>query len=157
MIPDTELEAMRLRAEKATPGPWRVGEELADADFADDEDSQGAHTGIHAETWLALASIPTAWREGGEIPEGKANAAFIAHARTDMPRLLDEIAALRAQLAKRIEAGNAAAINAEKVAALCIAATQNRTINIADRTLYEAFAGRLHESVAAWRALDGDG
>lgn len=76
---DEEREQIRERAEKATPGPWERG--------------YGSRYGD-----------VLAWRDGGVGQYALAttnahvkedNAAFIAHARTDIPALLAEVDALR--------------------------------------------------------------
>jgi len=84
MTPE-ELAAIRARAEAATPGPWKVDEGLALADPLLEGEGDWyrqiegwTNTGYE---WLCLS------------PE---DAAFIAHAREDIPRLLDEVEALRA-------------------------------------------------------------
>lgn len=83
-----ELARIRGRAEAATPGPWvtRPVSELWDGDY---EGSNGCNL------WLA-----TEWK-GAKGPNLGADemlnqdAEFTAHARTDIPRLLDELAAAR--------------------------------------------------------------
>lgn len=75
-----ELDAIRERAEKATPGPWWLG----------GNDVDGPDTGYGE---LRVATISNTARR-----EQKANAEFIAHAREDIPRLLAEIERLQAEL-----------------------------------------------------------
>lgn len=98
-----ELAAIRERAEHATPGPWHVR-------LLDD---------THAMGLVAVSTVPdTGWGERwpefdhGEIVAATLiqapryvdvadqrwdeNAAFIAHAREDVPRLLAEVERLRA-------------------------------------------------------------
>ncbi len=86
-----DLEAIRDRANAATVGPWEVW----------DEAEYGEYGGI-AYKYLAGVQVAPAARVNtaifryddeynGEMLE---NAQFIAHAREDVPSLLDEIAAL---------------------------------------------------------------
>ena len=73
-LSDDELRAMEERAERATPGPWGVdGNDCAVETPADGADGN-----------VCLVR-----------PRRAANADFIAHARTDLPRLLAEVRALR--------------------------------------------------------------
>jgi hypothetical protein len=80
-----QLEAIRQRAENATPSPWKwSGDKFGDIVVYSPE-----RRGFH--------------NNGGEIAEldfgSQSDAIFIAHARTDIPALLDHIAELEAELA----------------------------------------------------------
>ena len=75
-LTDSELRAMREREEAATPGPWLVP---CPADPMTCVYSQHTNIGLCLE---------------------RDNAFFIAAARTDVPRLLDEVARLEAALAE---------------------------------------------------------
>lgn len=66
-----QLEAIRQRAENATPGPWQIAT-TTDGAYALDTDDM-----------IIAATI-----------ERTEDATFIAHARTDIPALLDHIAEL---------------------------------------------------------------
>lgn len=123
MLTDEQLREIRGRADAATPGPWgynsysRVdaGAFIANYDNPDAPDypdgsrpgSQPGHKFFDEvdNAWLAqrhaayeadpeVASVPA---EYGDTATGRhANdAEFIAYARTDVPRLLDEIDRLR--------------------------------------------------------------
>jgi hypothetical protein len=80
MLTSQDLEAIRKRAEVASPGKWT----------ADDYTEGHEHKGMHVEsdatrgTMSALASYVE-----------PADAQFIAHARTDVPALLDEVHSLK--------------------------------------------------------------
>src|SRR5262245_25053072 len=75
----SELHAIREREKNATPGPWRVLE-------------PDPHKGrIQWDVADADECIVGCWWD-----HGKANAEFIAHARTDIPALLAAVDALRA-------------------------------------------------------------
>ena len=71
---EQELEAIRQRAEKATPGPWSMKQEGADFYMAD---SQGRYLDITL-----------------------ADAIFAAHSRQDIPALLDEVERLNEENAR---------------------------------------------------------
>lgn len=90
MTPE-ELAAIRARAEAATPGPWKVDEGPALADPLLEGEGDWYR---HIEGWTN-----TGWEWLCLSPE---DAAFIAHAREDIPKLLDEVEALRAR-AERAE------------------------------------------------------
>lgn len=82
---DEQLTAIRARCEAATPGPWRENE------FTGSED-------IHQ----VVPSNPSVLFEHGAICDiipSKADTRFIAHAREDVPALLDEVERLNAIIA----------------------------------------------------------
>jgi hypothetical protein len=84
IMTNEELQAIRERCEKATPGPWRtVGkkpgyevEMIVAGDYADEGEPD-----LVVEVWASA--------------DNKADAEFIAHAREDVPKLLDEVKELR--------------------------------------------------------------
>jgi hypothetical protein len=71
-----QLEAIRQRAENATPGPWYL------------DDSNRELWNNDGKNFI------------GSIRLEKDDTTFIAHARTDIPALLDHIAELEAELAR---------------------------------------------------------
>lgn len=80
-LTDTELDAMRARCDVATAGPWE-------------------RFGYIGEGGLSRVRVSVGTdRVGREvfanIPATSADADFIGHARTDMPRLIDEVRRLR--------------------------------------------------------------
>jgi hypothetical protein len=75
-----QLEAIRQRAEKATPGPWEFDGVFYCGEFP-----------------YYIDLITGAGDIG--VRHNKDDATFIAHARTDIPALLDHIAELEAELA----------------------------------------------------------
>lgn len=70
-----EIAAIRARAQAATPGPW----EAPESEWSD------PHVVTTDGEWIAafIACYPE-----GAIPMDAADATFIAHARTDIERLL---------------------------------------------------------------------
>lgn len=76
-----DIEQIKARAEAATPGPWSHFQTL----------SGEAYVGEANDDDAPLASM----HQG--IDEQDRNAAFIAHARTDIPLLLEEVARLQAE------------------------------------------------------------
>jgi hypothetical protein len=79
-ITDAELTAMESRAAAATAGPWKSFVEGRDHTSGSD-------------------FIKTAARADIELSGAtKADQDFIAHARQDLPRLLNEVRTLRARL-----------------------------------------------------------
>lgn len=99
---DDELAAIRIRADAATPGPWQV--EYLDDTYA--MNLVAVATGELHEDWptdsakVVAATLVQGPERYASIADGRwdENARFIAHAREDVPRLLDEIARLRAEL-----------------------------------------------------------
>ncbi len=99
---DDELDAIRRRADAATPGPWQVS-------FVDDTYAMNLvaiTTGEIHEDWprdsekVVAATLVQGPERYVSISDGRwdANAEFIAHARDDIPRLLGEIAQLQTEL-----------------------------------------------------------
>jgi len=97
MTPD-ELAAIERRAEAATPGPWSAANEHAN--FGPE---------VSAAWCVSRVGEPSAKRPDGwmyDIAEvycddrdHSADAAFIAHARADVPALIATVRALRAEVA----------------------------------------------------------
>jgi len=84
-----DIDAILARCEAATPGPWR-----ADGHHGCKQ-VRGRKTGAHRQ---AQYQTEVCWTPGlSDEHEDYANAEFIAHARTDVPALCDEVAALRAE------------------------------------------------------------
>jgi predicted RNase H-like nuclease (RuvC/YqgF family) len=75
-----DLQAIKARAEAATPGPWTQGKGEA-KDFISAGGELGFRLQINPTSWQKFATTETA--------------AFIAHARADIPALLAEIERLR--------------------------------------------------------------
>jgi hypothetical protein len=82
-----ELAEMRERTEKATPGPWKP-DEMAMFVFAANMKICDIRGWGHLTGFLKLD-------DESAIAMQEANAEVIAHARTDIPRLLDLIDAIR--------------------------------------------------------------
>ena len=91
MITETELDAIEARANAATPGPWEI--------FNDDLDGH-----IIAGRY----SICGGERHEGYVHADDLNIIFIAHARTDVPRLIAEVRQLIAEkeTLRRLICGN---------------------------------------------------
>jgi hypothetical protein len=84
-LSDDDLAAIEARAQAATPGPWQHREQFIEtvANKAGNEQLLGITTQRNEE---GLDALP-----------GTANACFIAHARVDVERLLNEVRRLRQQ------------------------------------------------------------
>ncbi len=78
-----DLKAIRDRADKATEGPWFVGVSSSDGMAPPYFSIGNFEADDHYEDTIAQI-----W---GGNHDYELNAAFIAHARTDIPALLDEI------------------------------------------------------------------
>lgn len=93
VLSDERLAEIRARVDAAAPGPWRESETVADRG---------------ADQWYVLppadySDLILARGFSDDLPRDAralANRTFIAHARTDIPDLLDEIARLREALAQ---------------------------------------------------------
>jgi hypothetical protein len=82
-----ECEEIRKRADKATPGPWMAASDGQQAWPTWDWPNHREVADRHEEKRVALCN------------RGASDTRFVAHARTDIPDLLDTVAALREQLA----------------------------------------------------------
>ena len=93
-----ELEAIRKRAEAAHPGPWTHGDPET---WIWGPSEKGGITHVaDIRGWGYLTGRGDGGLRLGEdeaFARQKATGAFIAHARTDVPALLDEVARLREQ------------------------------------------------------------
>jgi hypothetical protein len=87
------LADIEKRCEKLVPGPW-----IVDAD--PDRSDQLAVRGIDVNGWWIAGACVGIWHDMG----GEAHAQFIAHARTDIPDLLNEIKRLREEVSNGHEA-----------------------------------------------------
>ena len=90
---EPSIEIIAARCKAATPGPWDVIEE-ADVDAA----------------WVNAATQtddrPIALFDYRTGPENKANAAFMAQARQDIPALIEMVLGLRRRVADLLDANN---------------------------------------------------
>jgi hypothetical protein len=78
MTPD-EIARIRERADKATPGPWRY-------------DAHGYIEGpVEGPDGIDIASLPGYDPQVYRQDEIRANGAFLAASRADIPALLDEV------------------------------------------------------------------
>lgn len=103
-LTDDELRAMRARCEAATPEPW----EYENVQDCQDRSAWSLLVGpdgkVLADTLNSDAAVihhehdETGVCYWDEI--GRRNFTFAAHARTDLPRLLDEVERLRAGIRK---------------------------------------------------------
>lgn len=91
MLTDAELKQMRERCDKATPGPWVPFVRPYQAGWS----VSGIATADTADTIISCA--PNAF---GGRPGVESDRDFIAHARADIPRLLDEIDRLAGRVAE---------------------------------------------------------
>lgn len=90
-----QLIAIKARMEKATPGPWYVGT-MNDALFVINEPPRPAPTD-HVNTALTtkvIAKPSEPHQEGWSNEEYAANTDFIAHSRTDIQLLVEEVSGL---------------------------------------------------------------
>lgn len=105
---DDELDAIRARAEAATEGPWEVAHRadldwLSQSHLVDSSDHEpGSNVRPEGETDPRWSSV---W----PCRNAHHDAEFIAHAREDVPALLDEIDRLAAAL-DRVRALDADAV-----------------------------------------------
>lgn len=96
LLTPEELQAIAARCSGATPGPWTVEEDSRPSIMAP-VGTGGYMDGGHLATFMAMAKYDAAW---GDKSSNSADANFIAHARTDVPKLLAFIQSLQAELAQ---------------------------------------------------------
>ena len=90
-----DLDAIKARAEAATPGPWRQEPDT----FAGRVWVQRCAGGRWFNSKQADCEPLFAVRGGDAYKQREADAGFIAHARTDVPELVAEVERLREELA----------------------------------------------------------
>ena len=102
VMTDDELEAIRARAEAAAPGPWEaeIGAEI-EVNAGSARTTWDGDIGRPATSWRSVDRILEVADADEELDDDEyeivsANAEFIAHARDDIPALLDEVFRLRA-------------------------------------------------------------
>lgn len=98
------LDAIKARAEAATPGPWGA---LGGNIMGPREDESVASVG------LPQAGTGCAHHATTDIQHRMADATFIAHARTDVPELVAEIERLRSALVGLAECHTAGEVRDE--------------------------------------------
>jgi len=90
-ITDSELDQIAARADAASPAPWESFIEARDHTGGDDfirvDGLDDAQPDMYIRHYLGATSVP--------VPA--ADLDFIAYARQDIPRLVDEIRRLRAE------------------------------------------------------------
>lgn len=84
-----ELDAIEARAQAATPGPWEDCPQLVGV--------YGNKIDGFQHLRIANCHIPLNGIEYVDLPSARANAAFIAAARQDVPALLAEVRRLQAE------------------------------------------------------------
>jgi hypothetical protein len=134
MVTARELQAIKTRAARATPGPWQIH-------------VRGTSTTIEAQDgkkWIAQAMLGTYG-----IGNVEANADFLAHARDDIPTLLAEVERQRAEhaaLAEQLRKTTAARDDLSQRAMLAAqeryvgADRENVRLRALLRTLYEGLS-----------------
>lgn len=92
-----QLAEIEARANKATPGPWRVKRPASCVDGDPGDRGIASDAGLLlAEAWELCQDPAVRERAVGLNLPSDDNAAFIAHARTDIPALLAHVRALEA-------------------------------------------------------------
>lgn len=86
-----KLQEIRERCEQATPGPWyRDGSRKGTQNQIVSPAEDNARATVMTDNGSAVAAVHiTAWKQ--ERRDARPDAEFIAHARTDIPALLDWI------------------------------------------------------------------
>lgn len=111
-LSEERLTQIRARAEAATAGPWH--REGPDADYSHAQ--YGNCCGMGDFGWVTGG--PNFPRYDEDSEEAKADAEFIAHSRTDVVALLDEIHRLREENEALIHHEQFAPVEMARVAAL---------------------------------------
>ena len=90
-LSDEEIAEIKARHEAATPGPWTGKIEPQRYPECDDADLPGI---VRMSSGVEIACIDERYEDGQDY---EADTSFIAHARTDIPHLLQEVDALKAE------------------------------------------------------------
>jgi hypothetical protein len=143
MVTARELQAIKARAARATPGPWQLH-------------VRGTSTTIEAQDgkkWIAQALLGTYG-----IGNVEANAAFLAHARDDIPTLVAEVERQRAEhaaLAEQLRQTTAARDDLSQRAMLAaqeryVGATGTERENVRLRALLRTLYEGLSRGYCLW-------
>lgn len=99
---NAEIEAIRARADAATPGPWTTSDTTYGKAIhcLPSPDSSNGYLALTEASPQAAYVVRRAAYSWYTKEQADANAEFIAHARGDIPALLAENAGLRQQLAE---------------------------------------------------------
>lgn len=92
---EPDLEAIRARKDAATPGPWKRWDDGVDNEVSARIGSIVEAPGRTADGRVKRIASVTDWLGG---PQQRADAEFIAHARTDIPDLLEAVDRLRSMV-----------------------------------------------------------
>lgn len=160
-LTDDEIAAMEARCAAATPGPWRK-EGSFDA-------GNGLRIAAGAKEIFVCRVDGSAMRAGidGSWSRSRADAsidaAFIAHARTDLPRVIAEVRRLRAmcddyelaladkrRLARELDVAMHGEQGAAKQASLCDLVDSARQLRAANAIMHEALT-EIAEEIDAGR------
>lgn len=109
-----DLDAIRARADKATPGPWKVRDPFRRGT------GRNWYIGVTSAEFSLNAEM---WAGKGRAvdPQRVADGEFIAHAREDIPELLAEIERLRRLVFEHHAAGVLASVMAGDRCPVCAA------------------------------------
>lgn len=122
MMSDAELAAIAQRAAEATPGPWvhQQGDSHVPvvAPQPDKVTNKGFKGATKKQPPISIVSLdnhaacsdPACCPDAPFVNVSQADARFIAHARTDIPRLLAELESWRKAYAESVEEGAAAEV-----------------------------------------------
>lgn len=89
-LTDADLDRMEARADASVPGPWKAFVEGRDHSSGDDFIRTGGPNHAGPDMYVTLY-----WNNEGPKPADAAVLDFIAAAREDVPRLVDELRRLR--------------------------------------------------------------
>lgn len=93
-LTEERIAEIRGREKAATPGPWRAKCEILEADECGNATAAMTYVSTNDKGICIL------YGRGHDDTNAQEDAAFIAHAREDIPALLDEVERLRADLKK---------------------------------------------------------
>lgn len=116
----TTIEAIKARCEAATPGPW-AADGYGDMIWAENPYGRGRMMLLNIRGWGHLTGKGCCRFTDERAAEiQNASAAFIAHAREDIPYLLERVAELEGQLSASQQETRAAVEDLHKMHSLCM-------------------------------------
>lgn len=93
-LTEGQIAAIKARAKAATPGPWSVKCEILEADECGNATAEMPYVSTNDKAICVL------YGRGHDDANAHEDAAFIAHAREDIPALLAEVERLLAEVAR---------------------------------------------------------
>lgn len=144
-LTEDELREIRERAEKATAGPWTFSPQEGEPGHC--YQAQVWNQDGHSIAALEPTPLPASVLTLSDELKADADAAFIAHSRTDVIRLLDTIKADRAEIGRLRNAHETSQANAEFLGKQLVSQTEELRDQLSSERCAKIARGRLRDAL----------